>query len=268
MLSGAVLQEVMATDIKVEMEEDNDPLLPFNCQSVEMEGNDGLCEVPSEQPMVTRHKENSMAKTAVANLEPKTTNFICQYCKVGFRFNRSFRWHQERCKAKRIHDEQIPSGKDAIPGRGKKIKQCKICGKSFIGKSLKMHYINLHFKTRIEMDYLGESTKKCPICKSVFKKQQGLTTHIGYIHKVYLKYLREYDASHVAKGRKVSCGECTKCKRENCGNCAHCYDKPEFGGPGKLMKVCVRKVCRNKQISEAVIKPTLVRKNFIDRKKR
>lgn len=169
--------------------------------------------------------------------------------------------------------EESSSKEVVTDGTQKKVKLCKLCEKSFIGKSLKMHYINFHFKQKIESDYLDsrDKSRKCPICKTKFKKNGGLITHIGYVHKAYLKYLREHEkltnAMNALKGRKVSCGECSKCKMDNCGKCAYCQDKPEFGGPGKLLKVCVRKVCRNKRVSEAVIKPTLVRKNFIDKKR-
>jgi len=44
----------------------------------------------------------------------------------------------------------------------------------------------------------------------------------------------------------VGCGNCWKCELPNCGQCAFCQDMPEFGGSGKLRKVCMKKVCRNK----------------------
>ena len=46
---------------------------------------------------------------------------------------------------------------------------------------------------------------------------------------------------------RIACGTCVKCTLKNCGNCVVCQDRPEFGGQGKLgNKVCVKKVCRNK----------------------
>ena len=41
--------------------------------------------------------------------------------------------------------------------------------------------------------------------------------------------------------RKVPCGDCVKCRLPDCGHCLHCE-----GGAQSVIKVCVKKICRNK----------------------
>jgi len=70
----------------------------------------------------------------------------------------------------------------------------------------------------------------------------------------------------VSGGRKVSCGECVKCRLADCGTCIHCSDKPEFGGRGKLInRVCIKKVCRSKVWREVVVTPTLMKGSKVKR---
>lgn len=44
--------------------------------------------------------------------------------------------------------------------------------------------------------------------------------------------------------RKTRCGACANCIREDCGKCKHCLDKTKFGGPNKIRKPCLKRVCR------------------------
>jgi len=55
----------------------------------------------------------------------------------------------------------------------------------------------------------------------------------------------------VMKARGVrdgkGCGSCVKCKLPDCGSCVFCQNmNSNGGGKGLLMKVCVKKVCRNR----------------------
>jgi hypothetical protein len=46
------------------------------------------------------------------------------------------------------------------------------------------------------------------------------------------------------------CGSCVKCKLPECGACVFCQNKNAAGGgKGSLIKVCVKKVCRNRNRS-------------------
>ena len=47
--------------------------------------------------------------------------------------------------------------------------------------------------------------------------------------------------------RKVPCGDCVKCRLPDCGHCLHCE-----GGAQSVIKVCVKKICRNKVWSNNV----------------
>ena len=43
------------------------------------------------------------------------------------------------------------------------------------------------------------------------------------------------------------CGKCDGClRKEDCAECRFCRDKPKFGGPNKLKKKCMERVCGNK----------------------
>lgn len=43
------------------------------------------------------------------------------------------------------------------------------------------------------------------------------------------------------------CGACDGClRKEDCAECRFCKDKPKFGGPNKLKKKCMERVCGNK----------------------
>jgi hypothetical protein len=50
-----------------------------------------------------------------------------------------------------------------------------------------------------------------------------------------------------AKGRPLrrskACGECDGCIRPNCNKCRFCLDKPKNGGPNRLKKRCIHRVC-------------------------
>lgn len=46
-------------------------------------------------------------------------------------------------------------------------------------------------------------------------------------------------------GRSRKCGSCDGCLAAECGTCAHCKDKAKFGGPNKIKRACVRRVCAN-----------------------
>ena len=42
------------------------------------------------------------------------------------------------------------------------------------------------------------------------------------------------------------CGNCVGCRAiQNCGKCIPCLDMPEFGGPGKMKKLCILRKCLN-----------------------
>lgn len=49
--------------------------------------------------------------------------------------------------------------------------------------------------------------------------------------------------------RSKGCGLCDGCKRPNCDKCRFCMDKPKNGGPNRLKKRCVLRVCTNMVVS-------------------
>ena len=47
-----------------------------------------------------------------------------------------------------------------------------------------------------------------------------------------------------SKRMRTRCGECDGCTTtEDCGSCKYCRDKKKNGGPGRLKKACIKKVC-------------------------
>lgn len=53
------------------------------------------------------------------------------------------------------------------------------------------------------------------------------------------------------QGNKRRCGQCNGCKALDCTVCKFCRDKKKFGGPGKLKKCCIKRVCtRNTAIKK------------------
>ena len=53
--------------------------------------------------------------------------------------------------------------------------------------------------------------------------------------------------------RMTRCGECKACLSTDCGKCQFCKDKPKFGGPGSLKKVCVQRDCPYLSLAETYI---------------
>ena len=49
--------------------------------------------------------------------------------------------------------------------------------------------------------------------------------------------------------RSKGCGLCDGCKRPNCDKCRFCMDKPKNGGPNRLKKRCVLRICTNMVVS-------------------
>ena len=49
--------------------------------------------------------------------------------------------------------------------------------------------------------------------------------------------------------RSKGCGLCDGCRRPNCDKCRFCMDKPKNGGPNRLKKRCVLRVCSNMVVS-------------------
>ena len=47
------------------------------------------------------------------------------------------------------------------------------------------------------------------------------------------------------------CNDCDGCLRRDCGRCAPCRDKPKFGGPNRLRRRCVGRVCTGNAASLA-----------------
>ena len=52
--------------------------------------------------------------------------------------------------------------------------------------------------------------------------------------------------------RSKACGECDGCVRPNCNKCRFCLDKPKNGGPNRLKKRCVHRVCTKMVVSDAI----------------
>ena len=68
--------------------------------------------------------------------------------------------------------------------------------------------------------------------------------HIYYMLLVHIIHL--YQLYTVGSKRvRTRCGNCDGCKRSDCGYCKYCKDKKKYGGPGRLKKVCLRRVCKD-----------------------
>ena len=61
------------------------------------------------------------------------------------------------------------------------------------------------------------------------------------MHIVHLYQLYTVGSKRV----RTRCGNCDGCKRNDCGCCKHCKDKKKYGGPGRLKKACLRRVCKD-----------------------
>ncbi|XP_043223933.1 histone-lysine N-methyltransferase 2B-like [Amphibalanus amphitrite] len=64
-----------------------------------------------------------------------------------------------------------------------------------------------------------------------------------------LKVLHKYKHLQQSRGnkeriRKSRCGVCLGCKAKNCTKCVFCSDMIKYGGPGKLKKSCIARVCK------------------------
>eukprot|EP00966_Prymnesium_polylepis_P271144 6264079-Prymnesium_polylepis.1 len=49
----------------------------------------------------------------------------------------------------------------------------------------------------------------------------------------------------VYASRGTRCGSCEGCLAGACGKCLHCLDSTRFGGPGKMKRGCVYRICLN-----------------------
>ena len=63
-----------------------------------------------------------------------------------------------------------------------------------------------------------------------------------------------YSLSFSVRGRPLrrskACGDCEGCKRLNCNKCRFCMDKPKNGGPNRLKKRCIFRICTNMVVSQ------------------
>ncbi|KAF0291388.1 Histone-lysine N-methyltransferase 2A [Amphibalanus amphitrite] len=63
----------------------------------------------------------------------------------------------------------------------------------------------------------------------------------GLLHKY--KHLQQ-SRGNKERIRKSRCGVCLGCKAKNCTKCVFCSDMIKYGGPGKLKKSCIARVCK------------------------
>ena len=61
-------------------------------------------------------------------------------------------------------------------------------------------------------------------------------------------------STYPAGQKRARCGECAGCTASSCKICKYCRDSPKFGGPGKLKKACIQRVCTNMQPPSSKIK--------------
>ncbi|XP_076361142.1 uncharacterized protein LOC143252622 isoform X2 [Tachypleus tridentatus] len=65
------------------------------------------------------------------------------------------------------------------------------------------------------------------------------------------------------KSSKPFCGECEGCLRqEDCGECVMCLDKKKFGGPGRMKKKCLLKLCAELTINRVYQVEKVLGKRF------
>ena len=49
---------------------------------------------------------------------------------------------------------------------------------------------------------------------------------------------------------RTRCGDYDGCNSSDCGSCKYCRDKKKYGGPGRLKKACLRRVCMNMSMND------------------
>ena len=107
-------------------------------------------------------------------------NFVCPGCDQGFTFERSYNWHQARCRG------------GAAAGHGKPAKisrheNCPLCLRSVA--SVTSHLALVHFKERIISDYCSYP-RQCRLCRKSFKSLHSLVLHVGLEHEVAHSFLQ------------------------------------------------------------------------------
>ena len=54
--------------------------------------------------------------------------------------------------------------------------------------------------------------------------------------------------------KRRRCMKCEGCLQHECGHCNFCMDMKKYGGPGRLKKACVRRVCKGNTAGNNCVK--------------
>ena len=79
--------------------------------------------------------------------------------------------------------------------------------------------------------------------ENVTSSEHADKTMIGVYCTLNISIVSTYPAGH----KRARCGECAGCTASSCKICKYCRDSPKFGGPGKLKKACIQRICTNMQ---------------------
>ena len=121
---------------------------------------------------------------------------------------------------------------------GEKNFACSHCNKRFVDKRTMVRHERIHHRITGNDNRLDEEVRvkhyQCSSCDKSFDDRSNMKRHERMVHKIV-----STEGGPLPKERKPRCGDCTGCQRaDDCKECPACLDKPKYGGPGKVNRVC------------------------------